>query len=174
MAATMCKSPKSDLYLIKSLNQIKYTKTHPNISKKKNLCGPQINIKKCQHKQTDAHETKSNPKRNVPVLERRRMPKSQLEVMSMDWERSQEWPSGAALLPSLEGAGTAALPPLLLLLPDSKARGHFSRSTSWSISTISHIPVSSLVTWDWRMCARMIVGLSRKAMNPALRSVWMT
>lgn len=83
------------------------------------------------------------------------MPKSQLEVMSTDWERSQEPVSEPE---SLCGPGSDCPPP-----PGATKDRHLSRSTSWSIRTISHIPVSSLVTWDCLMCARMMAGLSRKA-----------
>ncbi len=84
------------------------------------------------------------------------MPKSQLEVMSTDWERSQVWPSPPPLPSPNE-------PPDEPPPADGADEGHFSRSTSWSIRTISHIPVSSLVTCDCRMWARMMAGLSRKA-----------
>lgn len=99
-----------------------------------------------------------------PVLERRRMPKSQLEVMSIDWERSQAWLSVTLLPPSLWEPD----PVDPQLLPGTRASWHFSKSTSWSISTISHIPVSSLVTWDCLMCARIMAGLSKNAISYAL------
>lgn len=95
------------------------------------------------------------------------MPKSQLEVMSMDWERSQAWLSVTLLPPSLWEPD----PVDPQLLPGTRASWHFSKSTSWSISTISHIPVSSLVTWDCLMCARIMAGLSKKAISSALYSL---
>lgn len=101
----------------------------------------------------------------LPVLERRRMPKSQLEVMSIDWERSQVWPSPR--LPSPNEPPDDPPP------KDAADEWHFSRSTSWSIRTISHIPVSSLVTWDCRMWARIMLGLSRKAiLRSTLLPLW--
>lgn len=104
---------------------------------------------------------------SLPVLERRRMPKSQLEVMSIDWERSQAWLSVTQQPPSFRKPD----PVDPKLLPGTRESWHFSRSTSWSISTISHIPVSSLVTWDCRMWARIMAGLSKKAISSALKSV---
>jgi len=101
----------------------------------------------------------------LPVLERRRIPKSQLEVISIDWERSQAWLSITLLPPSLREPE----PDDPQLLPGTRVSWHFSRSTSWSISTISHIPVSSLVTWDCLIWARIMAGLSRKAISSALK-----
>lgn len=103
---------------------------------------------------------------SLPVLERRRMPKSQLEVMSIDWERSQGWLSVTLLPPSFRRPD----PVDPKLLPGTRESWHFSRSTSWSISTISHIPVSSLVTWDCLMWAKIMAGLSKNAIS----SVWLS
>lgn len=113
-----------------------------------------------------AQTTSKHLQMGLPVLERRRMPKSQLEVMSMDWERSQVWLSAMVPLSSLREVDSddPQLP------PGTRVSWHFSRSTSWSIKTISHIPVSSLVTWDCLMWAKIIAGLSRKAIFWVLQS----
>lgn len=113
-----------------------------------------------------AQLTSYSLKMSLPVLERRRMPKSQLEVMSIDWERSQGWLSVTLLPPSFRRPD----PVDPKLLPGTRESWHFSRSTSWSISTISHIPVSSLVTWDCLMWARIMAGLSKNAIS----SVWLS
>lgn len=162
--ATTFNSTQFDFSLIQSLNQIRHTNTLSNRSAKKYFWWPTNKSREQAELTNYAQQTNQSLEMSLPVLERRRMPKSQLEVMSMDWERSQEWLSVALLPPSLREPDTVDS----LLVPDRRARGHFSRSTSWSISTISHIPVSSLVTWDCLMWARIIVGLSKKAILSAL------
>lgn len=162
--ATTFNSTQFDFSLIQSLNQIRHTNTLSNRSAKKYFLWPTNKSREEAGPTNYAQQTNQSLEMSLPVLERRRMPKSQLEVMSMDWERSQEWLSVALLPPSLRDPDTVDP----LLLPDRRARGHFSRSTSWSISTISHIPVSSLVTWDCLMWARIIVGLSKKAIPSVL------
>ncbi|KAG9342220.1 hypothetical protein JZ751_016722 [Albula glossodonta] len=99
---------------------------------------------------------------DLPVFDRRRIPKSQLDVMSTDWDRSHPWESPPPLSPREPGP-----PPPRPPLPGAELSWQRSRSTSWSISTISHMPVSSLVTWDCRIFSLLgppfgIVGAYKK------------